>query len=184
MAYTTTSGFPNLAVRIPKPGAEAARLKEGDALEIEVVEGRVELRRASKVPTLATLVSQITSENCYTEFRRALKWARKLLMVTPYVPQAGDIVMLDFDLQVGREQAKLRPVLVLTDQRYNRGSCLAVVCPLTSKRKPYPFALPLRSTNLRVRCWWNSSKDSTGWGVAPDFIPRRSRRLSAGCVNI
>ena len=54
MAYTTTSGFPNLAVRIPKPGAEAARLKEGDALEIEVVEGRVELRRASKVPTLAS----------------------------------------------------------------------------------------------------------------------------------
>jgi len=105
-------------------------------------------------------------------------------MVTPYVPQAGDIVMLDFDLQVGREQAKRRPVLVLTDQRYNRGSGLAVVCPLTSKRKPYPFALPLRSTNLRVRCWWTSSKDSTGWGVAPDFIPRRSRRLSAGYVNI
>ncbi|HVP55015.1 MAG TPA: type II toxin-antitoxin system PemK/MazF family toxin [Candidatus Eisenbacteria bacterium] len=64
-------------------------------------------------------------------------------MVTPYVPEAGDIVMLDFNPQVGREQAKRRPALVLTDQRYNRASGLAVVCPLTSKRKPYPFALPI-----------------------------------------
>lgn len=64
-------------------------------------------------------------------------------MVTPYVPEAGDIIMLDFDPQVGREPAKRRPALVVTDQRYNRASGLAVVCPLTSKRKPYPFALPL-----------------------------------------
>jgi hypothetical protein len=28
-------------------------------------------------------------------------------MVTPYVPEAGDIVMLDFDPQVGREQGAL-----------------------------------------------------------------------------
>ena len=64
-------------------------------------------------------------------------------MVTSYVPDAGDIVFLDFDPQVGREQAKRRPALVLTDIRYNRASGLAVVCPLTSKRKPYPFALPV-----------------------------------------
>jgi len=64
-------------------------------------------------------------------------------MVITYVPEAGDIVMMDFDPQVGREQAKRRPALVLTDQRYNRASGLAVVCPLTSKRKPYPFALPI-----------------------------------------
>src|SRR5882724_2161633 len=64
-------------------------------------------------------------------------------MVTAYVPEAGDIVFFDFDPQVGHDQAKRRPALVLTDQRYNRASGLAVVCPLTSKRKPYPFALPV-----------------------------------------
>ena len=64
-------------------------------------------------------------------------------MVTPYVPDAGDIVFMDFDPQVGREQAKRRPALVLTDLRYNRASGLAVVCPLTSKVKPYPFSLPI-----------------------------------------
>ena len=65
-------------------------------------------------------------------------------MVIPYVPEAGDIVMMDFDPQAGHEQAKRRPALVLTDPRYNRASGLAVVCPLTSKRKSYPFALPVR----------------------------------------
>jgi mRNA interferase MazF len=64
-------------------------------------------------------------------------------MVAPYIPDTGDIVFLDFDPQVGREQAKRRPALVLTDFRYNQASGLAVVCPLTSKVKPYPFTLPI-----------------------------------------
>ena len=65
-------------------------------------------------------------------------------MVIGYVPAVGDIVMMDFDPQVGREQSKRGPALVLTDQRYNRASGLAIVCPLASKRKPYPFALPIK----------------------------------------
>ena len=63
-------------------------------------------------------------------------------MVTRYVPRAGDIVWLDFDPQAGREQAKRRPALVITEKAYNRASGLVIVCPLTSRRKPYPFALP------------------------------------------
>jgi len=69
-------------------------------------------------------------------------------MVKRYVPEAGDIAWLDFDPQAGREQAGRRPALILTDQAYNRASGLAVVCPLTSKRKPYPFALPCDVGNV------------------------------------
>jgi len=65
-------------------------------------------------------------------------------MVTRYVPSAGDIAWIDFDPQAGREQAKRRPALVVTEQSYNRASGLVIVCPLTSRRKPYPFALPTR----------------------------------------
>ena len=36
-------------------------------------------------------------------------------MVVAYVPEAGDIVTMDFDPQVRREQSKRRPALVLTD---------------------------------------------------------------------
>jgi antitoxin MazE len=71
----------SLAVRIPKPAVEEARLKEGDSLEIEAGEGRVELRRATKIPTLAQLVSQITPENRYAEIstggeigKEAVEW--------------------------------------------------------------------------------------------------------------
>jgi len=57
----------SLAVRIPKPILEEARLKEGDFLEIEAGDGQIELRRATKIPTLVQLVSQITQENRYSE---------------------------------------------------------------------------------------------------------------------
>jgi antitoxin MazE len=58
----------SLALRIPKPVAEEANLKEGDAIEIEVGnQGAIELLRVGKVPTLAQLVSQITTENRYAE---------------------------------------------------------------------------------------------------------------------
>ncbi len=58
----------SLAVRIPRPVADEAKLKEGDSLEIEVsAEGSVQLHRVGKVPTLAQLVSQITPENRYSE---------------------------------------------------------------------------------------------------------------------
>ena len=64
-------------------------------------------------------------------------------MVARFVPSVGNIIWMDFDPQKGREQARRRPALVLTEQSYNRASGLVVVCPLTSTRKPYPFALPV-----------------------------------------
>jgi len=72
--------------------------------------------------------------------------------------------MLDFDPQVGREQAKRRPALVLTDQSYNRASGLAIVCPLTSKRKPYPFALPIMFDRVEGAILVDQLK-SMDWGV-------------------
>jgi antitoxin MazE len=58
----------SLAIRIPKSVLEEANLKEGDALEIETAaEGHLEIRRATKIPTLAQLISKITPENQYGE---------------------------------------------------------------------------------------------------------------------
>jgi antitoxin MazE len=72
----------SLAVRIPKAVVEQAKLREGHALEIEApAEGRVELHRATRIPTLAQLVSQITPENRYSEIstggeigKEAVEW--------------------------------------------------------------------------------------------------------------
>ena len=71
-----------LAVRIPKPIAEDARLQLGDPLEIAVAaDGVVQMHRTGDIPTLAQLVAQITAENRYEEIslgpeigREAVEW--------------------------------------------------------------------------------------------------------------
>jgi len=60
-------------------------------------------------------------------------------MVSAYVPEAGDIVWLQFDPQAGHEQAGHRPALVLSPARYNKMRGMMVCCPMTSKIKGYPF---------------------------------------------
>jgi len=57
----------SLAVRIPKAVAEHARLREGDPISIEALEGHVELRPAERTPTLEELVAKITPENRHEE---------------------------------------------------------------------------------------------------------------------
>ncbi len=56
-----------------------------------------------------------------------------------FVPEAGDIVWLQFDPQAGHEQAGHRPALVLSPAAYNVKKGLMVCCPLTTKVKGYPF---------------------------------------------
>lgn len=60
-----------------------------------------------------------------------------------YVPDAGDIVWLDFDPQAGREQAGHRPAIVLSPASYNAAAGLLVCCPTTTKIKGYPFEAPI-----------------------------------------
>jgi mRNA interferase MazF len=60
-------------------------------------------------------------------------------MVKAYVPEAGDIVWLQFDPQAGHEQAGHRPALVLSPARYNKLRGMMICCPMTSRIKGYPF---------------------------------------------
>ena len=57
----------SLAIRIPKAVAKEARMKEGDSIVIEAIDGHIELRRREKTPRLEELVAQITPENRYAE---------------------------------------------------------------------------------------------------------------------
>ena len=56
-----------------------------------------------------------------------------------YVPQRGDVIWITLNPQVGREQAGRRPALVLSPASYNEKVGLAIVCPITSQQKGYPF---------------------------------------------
>ncbi len=60
-----------------------------------------------------------------------------------YTPARGDLVWLQFDPQSGHEQAGRRPALVISPQIYNSKVGLALICPITSKVKGYPFEVVL-----------------------------------------
>lgn len=59
------------------------------------------------------------------------------------LPDAGDLVWVDFNPQARHEQAGQRPALVLTPRAYHQKTNLAVVCPITSNVAPYPFKVML-----------------------------------------
>jgi mRNA interferase MazF len=60
-----------------------------------------------------------------------------------YVPDAGDIVWLNFTPQSGHEQAGRRPAVVLSPQAYNSRAGLLVCVPVTNQIKGYPFEVKL-----------------------------------------
>jgi mRNA interferase MazF len=66
-----------------------------------------------------------------------------------YVPDRGDVVWITLNPQAGREQAGRRPALVLSPALYNGKVGLAVLCPITSQVKGYPFEV-LIPTGLAV----------------------------------
>ena len=71
-----------------------------------------------------------------------------------YMPARGDLVWLEFDPRTGHEQAGRRPALVVSSTAYNRKVGLALLCPITSQQKGYPFevalppSLPIRGVVL------------------------------------
>lgn len=66
-----------------------------------------------------------------------------------YEPDRGDIIRLDFNPQSGHEQMGRRPAIVLSPISNNKKVGLALICPITSKVKGYPFEV-LLPTNLTV----------------------------------
>jgi len=63
-----------------------------------------------------------------------------------YVPEAGDIVWLNFTPQAGSEQAGHRPALVISPAAYNEKTGLMICCPMTTQIKKYPFEVLIAGT--------------------------------------
>jgi mRNA interferase MazF len=62
-----------------------------------------------------------------------------------YCPDRGDIVWLSFSPQKGHEQSGLRPALTISPIEYNKKTNLAIFCPITSKKKGYPFEVLIKT---------------------------------------
>jgi mRNA interferase MazF len=62
-----------------------------------------------------------------------------------YLPAAGDLIWTDFDPTKGREQAGRRPALVVSSAVFTENTGLAIVCPITSRVRPFPTSVVLPS---------------------------------------
>jgi mRNA interferase MazF len=61
----------------------------------------------------------------------------------PYAPAAGDLIWTDFDPRTGREQRGRRPVLVVSPAEFCQATDFAVVCPITSRIRPFGISVVL-----------------------------------------
>ena len=68
-----------------------------------------------------------------------------MVVSKPYVPKRGDAVWITFNPHAGHEHAGRRPAVVLSPEGYNDKAGLAVLCPITSHKKGYPFEVDLPS---------------------------------------
>lgn len=65
-----------------------------------------------------------------------------------YIPDQGDIVYFNFSPSKGREQKGIRPGIILSRIFLNRPSGLAIICPITSKKKFYPFEVSITTKEI------------------------------------
>jgi len=104
-----------------------------------------------------------------------------------YVPDRGHLVWLTFSPQAGREQAGRRPGLVISPAAYNGRARLALVCPITSQVKGYPFEVPLPG-GLPIRgvvladhlksVDWEVRRAEFAGGTPPEFLGQVLAKLS------
>ena len=66
-----------------------------------------------------------------------------MVRASRYIPERGDVVWIRLNPQAGHEQAGRRPALVLSPATYNGLTGLALLCPITSQVKGYPFEVPV-----------------------------------------
>lgn len=110
-----------------------------------------------------------------------------------YVPDAGDLIWTDFDPTRGREQAGRRPALVVSPALFAENTGFAIVCPVTSRVRPFPTSVVLpdglpvageiltshiRSIDLRAR-----PVHYAGVRVAPD-VAQRVRAMVNAIITI
>src|ERR1700737_1996252 len=71
------------------------------------------------------------------------------MTASEYLPATGDLIWTDFAPTTGREQAGRRPALVVSPAAFTENTGLAIVCPITSRVRPFPTSVVLPS-NLPI----------------------------------
>lgn len=104
------------------------------------------------------------------------------------IPDRGDVVWISMNPQAGHEQAGRRPALVLSPAAYNGKVGLAILCPITSQAKGYPFevslpeGLPIQGVALSDQAKsldWRARKASFICSLPPRTVLEALQKLRA-----
>lgn len=151
----------SLALRLPAEVVRDFGLREGQIVELTPNKPKIEIaterQYADGVPvyTLQELVAEARRLGPENE-SEMLDWGpdrgSEILPEDEYsrakslrtihgamLPEAGDVAWVEFDPVRGTEQAGRRPGLVISELEYHQVSTRALVCPITSRARPWPF---------------------------------------------
>ena len=100
-------------------------------------------------------------------------------MARRYVPARGDAIWITLNPQAGHEQAGRRPALVLSPASYNGKVGLAILCPVTSQIKGYPFEVSIPSRSKLTGVVLADQVKSLDWRVRKaEFICKLPRETT------
>lgn len=110
-------------------------------------------------------------------------------MMAAFVPDAGDLIWTVFDPTIGREQRGRRPALVVSSRDFFVATFFLIVCPITSRVRPFPSSVVLpeglpvageiltsavRTIDAQVR-----PIESAGCRISPELAREVRTKLSA-----
>ncbi len=99
-----------------------------------------------------------------------------------YIPNRGDIVWLNFTPHAGHEQMGTRPALVLSPEKYNKKTGLAICCPITSNVKGYPFEVKVSGKKINGAVLSDHLKN-LDWKIRKaKFIEKASKDVINECT--
>ena len=107
-----------------------------------------------------------------------------------YLPKKGDFVAVTFDPQSGHEQKGRRPALVVSNPLFNKHTGLAIVCPLTSTDRGFPFHVAVtKDPNVtgfvmveQVKSIDFRARDAKYIGKAPDRVLEEVLSILDACI--
>ena len=110
---------------------------------------------------------------------------RSMVVSSAYIPERGDLVWINFNPQRGHEQANKRPAVVLSPRSYNEKSSLALMCPVTTRVKGYPFEVLLNAARIagvvlsdQVRSIdWHARRAASIQRVNPEILAELQDRI-------
>ncbi len=105
-------------------------------------------------------------------------------MARRYVPARGDVIWITLNPQAGHEQAGRRPALVLSPSSYNSKVGLAILCPITSQVKGYPFEVTIPSGSTLGGVVLADQVKSLDWRVRrAEFIGKLHRETTSEVLD-